>query len=289
MRTLTIALLGAALGSILAPSAAFAGRGSTFADVERAVKAGNFDAISTELERAEHLTCPSCVKIVRPLLDHGDVRVREVAAWFLVRRGLAGSLFRDGVGRLAQADSTQARNGADLLGTLRRPKAVAPLGAALQNPVFDAEARAHMARALGMIGELDALPALSQALSATEPRVRGAALAAMRELRGFVDPTPAVGALSDIDATVRREAAYTIGHTRTAARRSLAGREIIAKLSGLVMSDPDASVRRDAAWALGEIGAPPDLAGDALAHAAQKDPHPFVRSIAQAALGRIRR
>jgi HEAT repeat protein len=268
---------------------ALAGRGSSLEAVRSAVESNSVDAIAAELERAERLLCPACIPVVEPLLDHQDAQVRRVATWWLARRGLASDLFIDAAHRLAQPDSVKARNAADVLGSLRNARAVEPLGAALNNPIFNGEARVAMASALGRIGELDAVPALTQALRAPEAPVRAAAAAALRELRGFVDPSPVLPLLADADMRTRAEAIDTIGAARGRAIEGAAGPAIARALADAVTRDASAEVRRKAAWALGEIGASEAIAGRALADAARKDKDASVRTLAAAAQGRLRK
>ena len=71
-----------------------------------------------------------------------------------------------------------------------------------------------MALALGRIGEPAASPALVAALSAKEAPLRAAALEALRELRGPLDPRRSPPLLADADETVRMEAVYTMGASR---------------------------------------------------------------------------
>src|SRR2546423_13134793 len=73
--------------SLAAAGSAVAGRGSSPQAVQMAISSGSPDAIKAELERAEHLVCVSCVDMVRPLIDSPDQGIREVAAWWLARRG----------------------------------------------------------------------------------------------------------------------------------------------------------------------------------------------------------
>src|SRR5678816_590786 len=90
MRSVKIAIV-TVLVALASP--ALAGRGSSPGAIQSAIASGGVDAIQSELERAEHLVCPSCVRMVRPLLDHPDQRVRQVAAWWLGRRGLQNDLY----------------------------------------------------------------------------------------------------------------------------------------------------------------------------------------------------
>jgi HEAT repeat protein len=272
----------------LAPHAT-AGRGSSPDAIRSAIASNSVDAISAELERAERLVCPSCVTMVRPLVDHQDPRVRRVATWWLARHGAHSDLFIEAAYRLAQPDSIKARNAADVLGSLRSVKAIEPLGAALNNPIFDAEARVAMAGALGRIGEQTALPALRSALRANEYQVRAAALAGIRELRGPLDLSPALPLLSDPVESVRVEAIYTVGAARGRAMEGPQATELVRSLVNLVSRDASADVRKKAAWALGEIGAPSSIAGKTLSTASRSDPEPAVRSLAAAAVVRLAR
>jgi len=71
MRSVKIAIV-TVLVALASP--ALAGRGSSPGAIQSAIASGGVDAIQSELERAEHLVCPSCVRMVRPLLDHPDQR-----------------------------------------------------------------------------------------------------------------------------------------------------------------------------------------------------------------------
>jgi HEAT repeat protein len=282
--------LAAAALAALPAAPALAGRGSSPEAIRRAIESNSVDAISAELERAERLLCGACVTMVTPLVDHQDKRVRQVAAWWLARRGLRSDLFVQMAYRLAQPDSRLARNAADVLGGMRHLKAVEPLGAALHNPVFDVEARSAMALALGRIGEPAAAPALAAVLSVKDAPLRSAALQALRELRGPLDPRPATALLGDPAEDVRGEAAYTVavaiarmGRTPDTGSRDQATAALIRRL----VVDPSASVRRKAAWALGEIGASAALAGPALHGSAARDADLSVRTLARAAIGRL--
>jgi HEAT repeat protein len=278
MRTTIVAMLG-----VLAAGPALAGRGSSPGAIKSAIASDSGDVITSELERAEHLVCPGCVPLVRPLLDHPDRRVRQVAAWWLARRGLGPDLVATMSERLSAADDpVRARNAADVLGELRRSEAIEPLGAAVANVTLAVEARVAAAQALGSIGDPAAVVPLGRALAAREASVRGAAVAGLRELRGFQDSTPALPLLADADEWVRTQAVLTVGATRKA---SPAAVPALVKLLG----DPSSSVRKKAAWALGEIGAPAAVAGPALQRAAREDRDPLVRSLASAASSRLTR
>src|SRR5688572_18335914 len=267
---------------VASASPALAGRGSSPGAILSAINSGSVDAIQSELERAESLVCPSCVKMVRPLLDHRDRRVRQVAAWWLGRRGLQNELYDSMSARLTGSDPIAARNAADVLGGLRMRLAIQPLGQLLVDGGRDAEARGAAARALGAIGDLAALPALSKALAAAEAPVRAAALESLRGLRNFQEPGLAVPLLGDPDEDVRVQAIYTLGASRGRVMGGSDGETAVRGRAAVLISDPSARVRKKAAWARGEIGAPVSLAGPARSQAAWEDPDPPVRSSAGA-------
>jgi HEAT repeat protein len=285
-RSVKVSLLAAGVALALA-SPAFAGRGSSPEAVRSAIDSGSIDAISAELERAEHLFCPSCVQMVRPLVDHDDARVRRVATWWLSRHGQQTDLFIEAALRLGKPDSVKARNAADVLGSLRRETAVAPLGAALNNPLFAADARASMAQALGRIGARAALPALQQAFTAPEPVVRSAAVAAVRELRELRDPALPAALFLDRDEEVRVEAIYTAAWGGRVGRGVTLDQATERALIERLQLDKSARVRKKAAWALGEIGARAALAAEPLRLAAGRDADPQVRALAAAALPQL--
>jgi HEAT repeat protein len=281
--SLTLALVSALA---LAPGAAFAGRGSSPGAIKTAIASGSVDAISAELERSERLVCGGCINDVKPLIDHPDPRVRRVAAWWLSRRGLRSDLFVEMATRLGQPDSRKAEAAADVLGSLRTPKAIEPLGAGLNNPRFDGSARAAMAAALGRIGDAAALPALATGAKDPDPQVRAAALGAVRELRATIPAAALVEHLGDADEAVRVEAIYSLGATRGLGLDDTTRAAANRGLADLVKGDVSARVRRKAAWALGEIHGSAALASAALS-AALDDPDPGVRSLAGAALSKL--
>lgn len=279
------AALGAATVAaalLLLPSLpAQAGKGGSPQAIASAIRSNSTDAIAAELERSEHLVCAACVGYVRPLVDHPEYKVREVAAWWLVRRGTGRQVFTEMLGRLSQGDSVKARNAADVLGQFRSARAIPALGAALSNPLFTAEARVAMARALATTGKAEARPALVTALGDPEAQVRAASLSALRQLPGARDAAPAVPLLGDADAGVRSQAIYLVGDFKAVSAAPA--------LAQLVSSDQDATVRKRAAWALGEMRAPYAVAGEALTRAASSDPSPLVRSLARAAAAKLAR
>jgi HEAT repeat protein len=268
------------LGLALATGrSANAGTGGGPQTIQQAIAANSVDSIKAELERTEFLVCAACVDLVTPLVDHPDFRVRTVAAWWLARRGVAKQVQVQMITRLSQPDSTAALNAADVLGEFHYVSSIPALGAALSNPIFSAAARAEMAKALGTIGRPAGSQYLTTGLGDSDPTVRSASVVALRSIAGFRDGSVAAPLVGDGDPGVRAEAAVTLGVFKYADGAS-------ALVTAL--GDSSQTVRKKAAWALGEIGAPSSVAGGALQNAAANDPSPLVRSLAKAALTKLK-
>jgi len=274
-----MAALAVAGALVLAAGPARAGHGSSPQAVVSAIASGSADAIKSELERAEYLVCAACVDYVMPLIDSEDATVRDVAGWWLVRRGVGRQVFADMLARLGQPDSVKARNAADVLASFGKPSAIPALGAALSNPLFTSEARVAMAHALGVIRRPQAAAPLQAVLTDADPQVRAGALSALRKVEGFTDGSVATALLSDGDENVRVQAIFTVAQLRTQAAAPA--------LVQVLQSDPSASVRKRAAWALGQMKAPAAVAASALTQASASDASPFVRSLARASLASL--
>jgi len=265
--------------SLAAAGTAVAGRGASPQSVQRAIASGSPDAIKAELERAEHLVCVSCVDMVMPLLDNNNQGIREVAAWWIARRGVARTVRVSMLNRLGQSDSLAARNAADVLGEFHYVSSIPALSAALSNPVFSSEARAHIAQALGKISRPAVVAPLTSVLGDNDAVVKVAAMKALQSIAGLRDGSAVSPLLGDGDLNVRAEAATTLGmfHDANGA----------AALVSTLQNDASPIVRKRAAWALGEIHASAAVAGAPLQQAAAHDASPFVRSLAAAALTRL--
>ncbi len=273
---------GLVAGALLVASGpASAGRGGSSQAIVSAISSGSADAIKSELERSEYLICAACVRYVLPLVDNNDASIRQVAAWWLVRRGVGRQVYRDMLTRLGQPDSLKARNAADVLGEFSYPQAIPALAAALSNPIFDGESRAAMAKALGSIRRPAAAAPLQAALTDPEALVRAASLTALRRVEGFRDGSVAVPLLADTNEGVRTEAVYTVAHLRTTTATTA--------LVQVLQNDASPNVRKRAAWALGQIGASAAIAGPALSQAATSDSSPLVRSLASASIAGLSR
>jgi len=279
-RMARLAAMGLAGGALLlGAGTAQAGRGSSPRAVASAIASGSPDAIKSELERAEHLVCAACVDYVLPLIDNNDAGIREVAGWWLVRRGSGRKVFTDMLSRLSQPDSVKARNAADILGAFAYPQAIPALGAALSNPIYSGEARSAMAHALGTIRRPAAEAPLRAVLTDADPAVRAASLQALRNVEGFKDGTVGVSLLADGNETVRVQAIFTVAQFRAQAAAPA--------LVQLLQGDASANVRKRAAWALGQMHAPASVAALALTQASQDDSSPLVRSLARSALASL--
>ena len=283
---LSLALFG--LGGVFAAGTANAGHNGSPALIKSAIASNSVDAIEAELERSEYLVCGACSDLVVPLVDHLDYRVRKVAAWWIARRGINRQVYVSMLGRLSQPDSFLARNAADVLGELGYTSSIPALSAALTNPIYSAEARAAMARALGSIGRSEATPALVGALGAADPAVKAAALGALRQLQDFRQIDAAAPLLADADQQVRAEAALTLGSALRTGKTGAAPAGVDQLLAALA-TDPSSDVRKKAAWSLGEMGAPASQAASGLQTAASSDPSPAVRSLALVAISKLSR
>ena len=278
MKLAVVAFLGI---SLAAAGTAVAGRGSSPQAVSLAIKSGSPDAIKAELERAEHLVCVSCVDMVMPLLDNNNQGIREVAAWWIARRGVARTVRVQMLNRLGQPDSVAARNAADVLGELHYVSSIPALSAALSNPLFTSEARAHMAAALGRISRPEVVAPLTGALAVNDGVVQVAAMQALQSIAGLRDGAAVSPLLTSGDASVRAEAATTLGMFHDA--------NATGALVTALQNDASPIVRKRAAWALGEIHASTAVAGPALQAAVANDGSPYVRSLAAAALTQLSR
>ena len=254
-----------------------AGVGGSAALIQNAVQSGSQDAILAEIERAEYLMCPACVPIVENLIDDQRPAVREAAAWWFARRPATAQSFIDrSLGDLAGTDSTMAEHGADFIAVFRNVKYIPQLSGALASTTLDGAARAAAATALGRIGDPSVDSALAQAMSASDPTVKVAAIKAWVRVRYQTGAAPIVTLVGDADAGVREQAAAALGEEREASGRT--------NLEAALATDTDAVVRRNAAWALGRIG---DAASRPALTAAENDPSPLVALTAKAALASL--
>jgi hypothetical protein len=263
--------------TLLASTAAYAGKGGSNAAIVDAVKSGSTDAIIAEVERAEGLICQDCIQTVTVLTEDNRYAVREVAAWWFGKRpGLANMLVPGFEADLANGDSIHVRNAADFLGTIKEYKALPSLRAAITRGGLTSEAKIALVRAAGVMAHVSGNPILVAGMADADATVRVAAVDAWRDVLHQVGVQPVEGLLSDSDAMVRAHAATVVG-----AYKDL---NVRATLELMVTTDTDPFVRRNAAYALGKIGSASSR--DALT-AASSDKSPIVRNVAKAALSSL--
>jgi HEAT repeats len=227
-------------------SSSSAGVGGSAGQIRSAVASGSVDAIVAEVERTEALMCAECVDAMTQLLDHARYEVREAAGWWFAKRpSLKKMMVEQMVSDLSTSNATSARNAADFLGAVRAVDQLGVLAAAYDRGV-STEVRFAIVRAVGLIASRDGSAVLAKGMVDADPGVRVIAAALWRDVRGQAVAGPVIPLLNDGDALVRSQAAATIGGLRDGNGR--------ARLEILVVSDVDATVRRNAAWALGELG-----------------------------------
>ena len=154
-------------------------------------------------------------------------------------------------------------------------RAVAPLLAALDNPVWTA--RRHAAWALGALDNRRATPALVRALRDAEPGVREQAAWALGALNDPAGVPAILDGLKDRDPRVRQQSAWAAG--------ALNDERAVDPLLRL-LTDGEAGVREQVCWALGAIGEERAL-HPLLPHL--KDPDARVRRQAAWAIGVLNR
>ncbi len=269
-------LIGVALTT---PDQALAGKGASYQSIANAIATGNRDSIVSEIERSETLPCAPCIDLVKPLIDHDDAAVRDVAAWWLGGRAVRDKIRDEMYARLSGTDSVKARNAAEVLGRFGHPAALMPLEIAIHDDTLSEEARAASATAVGRIGDYRGKAVLEAAMTSESAAVRQAAAKGAREIRGNLEGVALLELLHDDDEAVVREAALSVG-----AVRELSGvADLIDVVSDVNLS---ATTRKHAAWALGKLG--DGNARDALRSIVEGDRDMIVRGAARAALNTLR-
>jgi len=259
---------------VLAPAAAYAGKGGSAAAIQAAVRSTSTDAIIAEVERAEGLMCTECIQTLTNLTEDARYEVREVAAWWFAKRpALKDMLAAQFVGELPQGDTIKVRNAADFLGRTKTYTALPQLRAAIHRSDLGVEAKLALVRAAGFMAHTGGNEVLTTAMADGDAGVRAAAVVAWPDVLGQKTAQPVVALLGDRDARVRSVAAGVIGGMVEQGARGT--------LEALVVQDPDSTVRRNAAWALGQLG---NAASRAALQQATNDPSGLVRGVAKAAL-----
>lgn len=212
-----------------------------------AIESSSPERLFTLLEYGERVECHSCVPLLqRQLLENGDARVREIAAWWLRRRPFGfAAVFREIRTVLAtDADPVRRARAAEAIGEFMDPNGVRYLGDALSDS--DVRVREAAVRGLGRINSPAGITHIVAAFSDADAGVRDAAVAQVLYVNFFREHEALMGLLADDSAQVRRRAALALGTFRVGE----ASPALVAMLSG----DSDAMVRQAAAWALGRIG-----------------------------------
>ena len=145
-------------------------------------------------------------QLVSMLGQRDDTGARNAAASVLSQLGVA--VLPAIVTLLQHVDPDQRKFAADILGSLRRSEAVAPLVSALRDP--DPNVRTSVAEALGHVGGPEARRALEQLLGSSDVLLRVCALEGLAELALPVPLPTLVPMLSD--PLTRRSAWRLLGH-----------------------------------------------------------------------------
>jgi HEAT repeat protein len=280
-------LMAAGLG-LSAPRIASAGVGGSSDLIEAAASSGSVDAIVAELERAEYIPTSGAIPTVIKLIDSPSSRVREAAGWWLGRRAVRSQVIALAQLRLVGGQDPVAAG--NVLDALRGMRDVTTLGLVmgyLAHPLDETSGVAGL-QAVAAIGDPAGLTGIGSAIGSSLAGVRAEALRTVRGLRAPVgQQVITTGAayiplLKDSDATVRREAALTLGFLGQGGLNAASSgvTNLIAALT-----DSAVPVRRASAWALGEIG---NSSASAALTTALNDSDASVRSIAKAALGRLK-
>lgn len=214
----------------------------------QAIDSASPSALTAMLEYGERVECYQCVpRLERKLLESGDPRVREIAAWWLRRRYFAiGGIVRNmRTVLVTDADATRRSRAAEALGEFLDPKSFEPLSTAATDD-SSAEVRASAVRALGRLNHPASSDVFGAALEDDDVSVRRAALGVVLRVNFFREHDALVGRLADDDAGVRKQAALLVGHLRVASA--------VPALAALLRGEEDRDVRQAAAWALGRVG-----------------------------------
>jgi hypothetical protein len=213
-----------------------------------AIRSASPTALTAMLEYGERVECLECIPLLEAkLLDAGDARVREIAAWWLRRRpfGYARAAVRMRAVLTDDADPVRRSRAAEALGEFLDVAGLPALTQALAEDGVP-EVRVATVRALGRLNARSGHAALSQAFADDDVRVRRAALDQVLKLNFWRDAEAVIARLDDEDSAVRQRAAQLTGELRLEAATP--------RLAEVLLADEAAAVRMAAAWALGRIG-----------------------------------
>lgn len=176
-------------------------------------------------------------------LEDSVAEVRDNAAYALGKREVAKAvpaLAR----RLVTDESGKVREtSAWALGQIESPDATAALATSLRKDL-DASVRATVVWAMGRIEDPTSVPALTAALSDSEPEVRGRAAWALGTISAEEATRPLMKALTDSCSNVRLRAAWALGQIADPSAAT-----VLAPL----LTDSVAEVRKAALWALSQL------------------------------------
>ena len=205
----------------------------------QAIENGSPERLAAMLEYGERLECMECVPLLeRQLLESDDALVREMAAWWLRRRGVGFAAVYREIRLVLQTDSDPVRRAraAEAIGEFMDPHGVAHLSAALSDT--DARVRAAAVAGLGRINAPAGNVAIVSAFTDADATVREAAVGQVLIVNQFRDFDALMGLLSDSSIQVRRQAALALGTFRVG--------DAVPALSAM-LSDGSSAVRMAAA------------------------------------------
>lgn len=213
------------------------------------IGAGSATRLISVLEYGERVECFECMPLLeRRMIEDSNPTVREMAAWWLLRRpfGFADIYHRTRLMLESDPDETRRARAAEALGHFMVPNGVQHLGRALRED-SSATVRVAAARGLVQLNVTTALPIISEALRGDETAVQLAVLEGVLHVNFFRDVEGVIGTLASSDGAVRRQAALVLG--------ALEGTDAaVPALAAMLRGDGDVMARQAAAWALGRIG-----------------------------------
>jgi hypothetical protein len=236
------------------------------------------------LEHGEKVECLSCIPYVSNLLYSSNAKNREIGAWWLRRRIFGvfgpGQVYSQVVATLDPASGQSEVKREYAANALREFMTPAGVRHVARAAVEDESPRVRAAAvaALRRLNSEGPAQELGRAIADESVEVRLAALKTAASINVFSSPEAIVDRIGDESPLVRRRAAEVLGSMRVG--------DAVVGLTALASSanEPDAGVRAAAVWALGRLA---DPAGKAAVEAALRDGDPLVESSARIALRRL--
>jgi HEAT repeat protein len=213
-----------------------------------AIEHGSPERLKATLEYGERVLCEACVPLLENrLLESGQPRVREMAAWWLRRQPFAAPHLLAKLRKVVREDESPQRRAraAEALGEFMDPHVLPELSdAALADA--DPGVRSAAVRGLARLNSDAAGAVLPDALKDKDVGVRLETLGVLLSAAGFRDYAALLPLLGDTSADVRTRAARLCGEYRLA--------DAETALVEVLLGDPASIARKAAAWALGRIG-----------------------------------